>query len=503
MELFKTDMSGYYYNKNKNGITYYYSYKDKQTKKSKRKKILSCEEHTTPNLKNAINMTEDILKNEIKKSILEEKNQNLDETLNIEHLTLNEIIDIYHEKYYSQKYREIREMYVGVEENEFNNNAVVKKKLYGVKRRLLQYNKNFRNSSIGKMRYKDITRGKIINFLETELNTNLALKTKYNIFVYVKTAINYMISNGNIKIVNIFNTINIKNDRRQRTRVLSIEEIELLLKECQKWDKPLEVEISRNDSTKTYKRVRKANHNIFTAVYLAVITAARSSTVLTIKKKDIDLKNQTITLINHKAKNAKYKIPLNASSVKWFEKKLKFYKDNDYLIQPNSKQGKRLVGENNSLTFIPREVFNIMNELFNKDINRKVNFERDDMVNFHTIRRSVATNLAKSGVSIYKIKKLLDHRTVDITEHYLNLSYLDYKENLEIFQNELFKGFSNLKDEDKDEQKQEQILTIDSVKEELINEILKKSKNENNNIVKIALQSLSENELKQKLISYI
>ena len=55
----------------------------------------------------------------------------------------------------------------------------------------------------------------------------------------------------------------------------------------------------------------------------------------------------------------------------------------------------------------------------------------------------------------YKIKKLLDHRTVDITEHYLNLSYLDYKENLEIFQNELFKGFSNLKDEDKDEQKQE------------------------------------------------
>ena len=94
MELFKTDMSGYYYNKNKNGITYYYSYKDKQTKKSKRKKILSCEEHTTSNLKNAINMTEDVLKNEIKKSILEEKNQNLDETLNIEHLTLNEMSKI-------------------------------------------------------------------------------------------------------------------------------------------------------------------------------------------------------------------------------------------------------------------------------------------------------------------------------------------------------------------------------------------------------------------------
>ena len=143
-----------------------------------------------------------------------------------------------------------------------------------------------------------------------------------------------------------------------------------------------------------------------------------------------------------------------------------------------------------------------MNELFNTGINRKVNFERDDMANFHTIRRSVATNLAKSGVSIYKIKKLLDHRTVDITEHYLNLSYLDYKENLEIFHNELFQGFKNLKEEEKEE-KDEQILIIDNVKEQLINEILKKSNNENNDIVKIALQSLTENELKQKLISYI
>lgn len=503
MELFKTDIAGYYYNKNKNGITYYFSYKDKETKQSKRKKIFSCQEHNSQNLKYAISITNDILKNEIKKSILKEKNQNLDESLNIEHLTLNEIIDIYHEKHYSQKYREIREMYVGVEENEFNNNAVVKKKLYGVKRRLLQYNKNIRNSSIGKMRYKDITKRKIINFLETELNTNLALKTKYNIFVYIKTAINYMKDNDYIKIENVFKKIDIKNDKRQRTRVLSIEEIELLLKECKKWNKPLEVEISRKDSNKTYKRIRKPNYNIYTAVYLAVITAARSSTVLTIKKKDIDLKNQTITLVNHKAKNAKYKIPLNSSSVKWFEKKLKYYNDNDYLIQANTPKGKKLVGENNSLTFIPREVFNIMNELFNKEINRKVNFERDDMVNFHTIRRSVATNLAKSGVSIYKIKKLLDHRTVDITEHYLNLSYLDYKENLEIFHNELFSGFKNLKEEDKEEQKEEQNSIIDNIKEQLINEILKKSNNENNEIVKFALESLSEQELKQKLISFI
>lgn len=71
--MFKTDITwSYYYNKNKNGITYYYSYKDKVTKQSK--KIFSCNEHTSLNLREyAINITNDIFKNEIKKTILKKK----------------------------------------------------------------------------------------------------------------------------------------------------------------------------------------------------------------------------------------------------------------------------------------------------------------------------------------------------------------------------------------------------------------------------------------------
>lgn len=309
---------------------------------------------------------------------------------------------------------------------------------------MLQYNKNVRKSTIGNMKYSEITRRKINNYLETELNQNLSLKTKYNIVVFMRTAINVMIRNDYIKSENIFEKINIKNDKRQRTRVLSTEEIELFLKECKKWNKPFEVEIKRSDSNKTYKRIRKPNYNIYTAAYLGVITAARSSSVLTIKKKDIDLKNQTITLINHKSNSSKYKIPINKAAIEWFNKKLQYYNDNDYLLQPNSEYTKKKVGENNPLTFIPREVYNIMNRLFNEGINRKVNLERDNMVNYHTIRRSVATNLAIGGVSVYKIKQLLNHKSIDITEHYLNLSHLDYKEDLTVFHNELFKGFNTL-----------------------------------------------------------
>lgn len=47
-------------------------------------------------------------------------------------------------------------MYVGVEENEFNNNAVVKKSFMELKKIITIWHS--RNSSMGKMRYKDITK---------------------------------------------------------------------------------------------------------------------------------------------------------------------------------------------------------------------------------------------------------------------------------------------------------------------------------------------------------
>jgi len=515
MKLLKTSIKGFFYHENSKGITYYYNYRNKEKQQSIRKKIYSCSEHNNKNLQHAITIKEDILKKEIakaifketEKSIKNEKNkknivksiENMDEELNVEDFTLNEIIDLHHNKYYNQKVRELKEFYVGYSEEDFNNNAVVKKKLYGIKRRLLQYNKNIRNSTIGQMKFSQITKRNINIFIEKELNQNLALKTKYNIMTYIRAATNSMKRNDYIKIDNVFDKIKIKNDKRQRTRVLNANEIELLLTECKKWNKPLEVEIKRKDTNKTYMRTRKANYSIYTAVYLAIITAARSSTVLTIKKEDIDLKNGTIKLINHKAGGDTYFIPMNRSSIKWFEKKLQYYKDGDYLLQPNTKQGREKVGKNNSLTFIPREVFEIMNRLFNEGINRKINLERDNMVNFHTLRRSVATNLAKSGVmSIYKIKKLLDHRSIDITETYLNLSYLDYKDNLELYHNELFNGFKGILDENEEEKQ-----PITDLKEKLINSILTMSGNEDNEILKTSLEILSEEELKKKLTTYI
>ena len=202
---------GYFYIETKNGITYYY--KDKSTKKLIRKKTYSCSKHNNTNLQYAITIKEDILKSQTTKTILKETNDNLDETLNVEHFTLNEIVDIHHEKYYNQKVRELKKLYVGYSEEEFNNNAVVKKKLYAIKRRMLQYNKNIRHSSIGQMKFSSITKRKVNNFMENELNQNLALKTKYNIMTYIRAATNSMKRNDYIKIENVFEKINIRNDK--------------------------------------------------------------------------------------------------------------------------------------------------------------------------------------------------------------------------------------------------------------------------------------------------
>lgn len=500
MKLHKTEIKGYYYTENKNGITYYYNYRDKVKKLSVRKKLISCKEHSSKNLTLAVNQTEIILNKDKTEQILNETNDILNEDLHLDNFTLNEIIDIHHEKYYQQKKRELREHFAGYSDEYFDNDTVVKKKLYSIEKRILQYNKNVRNASIGKMKYKNIKKRHILNFFETELNQKLALKTKYNIIVYIRAAINAMRHHDYITLDNVFDKIKIKNDQRQRTRVLSPQELELLLKECKKYNKPREQVVKRGDTGTCYTRILPPNYSIYTSVYLAVITASRSSSVLTIMKKDIDLEEKTITLINHKSNNQKYKVPINDEAVEWFRKKLKYYNDNDYLVRPNTDYTKEMVGKNNSMRFIPREVFHIMDRLFNQELDKSRNLERDHVVNFHTIRRSIATQLALGGVSIYSIKSLLNHKSVDITERYLNLSYEDYKQDLEIFQNRLFKGFKKLIDNNPTNLQTEH---KNIEKNDLIEQILIKSGNIGNEVIRKSLSILTEDELKRKLISYI
>ncbi len=56
-------------------------------------------------------------------------------------------------------------------------------------------------------------------------------------------------------------------------------------------------------------------------------------------------------------------------------------------------------------------------------------------IHFHTLRHGFATALAKQGISIYKIQKLLGHSSVKTTEIYANLNLEDLRNAVKIFDN--------------------------------------------------------------------
>jgi len=168
-------------------------------------------------------------------------------------------------------------------------------------------------------------------------------------------------------------------------------------------------------------------------VYLAIITSARAKTILSIKKKDIDIKNNIIRLSNFKS-NKEYVIGLNQKTIDWLDKKILSKIDlNDYIIQPTNKRDRK--EKQQPLSEIPEKVYEIMDNLFNEGLDKQNNNDRDYVVNFHTLRRSVATNLALNGTNIYDIMILLNHSSIKQTQDYLNLEH----NNLIKSTNELFR----------------------------------------------------------------
>ena len=63
-----------------------------------------------------------------------------------------------------------------------------------------------------------------------------------------------------------------------------------------------------------------------------------------------------------------------------------------------------------------------MDELFNQGLDKQNNQDRDFVANFHSIRRSVATNLARQGTSLYDVMVFLNHSSIEQTMKYLNMT---------------------------------------------------------------------------------
>jgi len=390
--------NGISYRENKNNTyTYYYSFR--VDKKVKRKKLFQSEEVNAKNYKKALLQSQNIID-------AEESTQ--------KNITLNFLAEEYYIARKNKMIGQMRRKYNHLKDlsvEEFIKVRNVKNKIQGIISSQSSYNKHIKNTKIAKMNIKDIKKQDIKDLLDKDLNLKgLSQKTVFNIITQVKTIVNFGVDNEYI-LSNPFKNFTVKNPKRQRERYLNIEELELLLK-----------------TAKEHK-----NPNVYMSVYLGVLTAARATTVLNIQKKDIDFKRNTIRLDNYKS-DKMYNVKITQKASEWLKKVTKDLSSEDYLIRAKKPTGQ-------AFKYIPKGVYEIMDSLFNSNIDKKNNIDRDKVVNFHTLRRSIATNLALQKVDIFKIMTLLNHTSTKQTQDYLNLSSITLTDDIEILNSKIFANF--------------------------------------------------------------
>jgi integrase len=335
--------------------------------------------------------------------------------------TLNELAKIYFDNRTKIQKSKIIQEHTHLSLEEIDKLVLTKQKLYNIRKEINTYKKNIEKTKIAKMPLDMINSKALNNFMREDFGfLKISQKTKWNIITQLKTIVNFAIQQELItKIINPFNSqiVKVKNPKKMRNRVLNEEELTKLLQEA-----------------------KKNNRNVYMPIYLALLTAGRANTILNIRKKDIDLKNKTIYLNNIKA-SKKYTLELNEGAIKWFKKVLQDYENDEYLVRCERIEFRKIPYR--PMRKLPQKVFDIMDTLFNKHLNKMDNGDRDNVVNFHSIRRSVATNLVKNGATLYDVMKFLDHSSVQQTEKYLNLKSKESYKIQSLILDRIFENFEH------------------------------------------------------------
>lgn len=207
-------------------------------------------------------------------------------------------------------------------------------------------------------------------------------KTVNHITTLAGTIFNYAIKKEKMRILNpTIEVDNLKVDNK-RERFLNLEEINALLDEVAK-DETL---------------------NLFTRLSLS--TGGRASTIMNIKKKDIDIENHTINLFDFK-NTTSYKGFITDDLLPIINNLLPHLKVNDSLISTYA------------MDTIQHKMKAILDNLFN------VGLSADDSKNravTHTLRHTYASHLAMNGTPIYTIQKLMNHKDINMTLRYAKLA---------------------------------------------------------------------------------
>lgn len=232
--------------------------------------------------------------------------------------------------------------------------------------------------------------------IQSEKLQILSPKTVNHITQLIGTIYNYNLKNKYIKIDNPVENIKKFKVNNERLRYLDKEEIFKLL-----------------DTVKDDEQL-----TLF--VKLALQTGARANTLINIKKKDIDLTNNIISLHDFK-NNSFYRGFFSAELSDILRRRLKSLKSDDQVLLFDTQQS-------NLQTYITKKLQPILNNLFNADLKIK---DRQNRVVIHTLRHTFASHLAINGTPIFTIQKLMNHKDISMTMRYAKLAPESGKESVQ------------------------------------------------------------------------
>jgi len=257
-----------------------------------------------------------------------------------------------------------------------------------------RYNKHLRKV-IGDEDAKNITAEQIISVRES---VEGSLKTKEMLIQILGASFNYSIVNKYPKITNPVNRVRAL-DRSNESRT------------TKKQKRRQREEYLKCDEIKQLRDAIKDDALSLLAVEILLSTGVRISGALAIQKKDIDLEQGTIKLIDFKAGGDTYvgfiSEPLKALLIEHMQKLGR----NDYVLSRD--------GTPAPYKHIALPLKKVFDRLFNEGL------EKDDSKNrivLHSLRHTFASHLALQNVPLYTIKDLLHHADISMTMRYAKLS---------------------------------------------------------------------------------
>ena len=238
------------------------------------------------------------------------------------------------------------------------------------------------NRDIYSIKKEDITK-----FLKAMVDKQYSASTIRLSISVIRATFNYGIKEKNLLLYNPCIGAKLPKVDNARERYLSIEEINLL--------------------RDTVKQTNDKSLYIFLELLLQ--TGARRFSILTLKKKDINLSSKEVSIKNHKT-NTTYKGFLQDDLIEPLNEYLKDFKINDDIFSYN---------ENMDYSQTGHKLLTILDKLFNVGL---ASNDRKNRVVIHTLRHTMASHLAINGTPIFTIQKLLNHSDITQTMRYAKLS---------------------------------------------------------------------------------